>query len=76
MNHFGIFKTKWWCRWCGKQYKPVKEVDRDGFCPCGKCKQAHYRALKRYNEALRSKKDHSSAESDRKSKSNAKRGKK
>lgn len=35
------------CRWCQKAYHAHKPVDRDGFC-CGKCKQAHYRAYKKY----------------------------
>lgn len=36
-----------YCRWCGKQYKAKKDVNKDGFC--GKvCKQALYRAYKKY----------------------------
>jgi len=47
--HFGIYKRTWFCRWCGKPYKPLKETDRDGFC-CPACKQALHRAVKKYNE--------------------------
>jgi rubredoxin len=35
------------CRWCGALYKAAVPVDRDGFC-ASKCKQAHYRAYKKY----------------------------
>lgn len=42
-----IHKWKWYCRWDGKTYKPLKETDRDGFC-CSACKQALYRAHKKY----------------------------
>jgi len=35
------------CRWCGKQYHAHKPHDRDGFCKTA-CKQAHYRAYKKY----------------------------
>jgi len=45
--HFGIYKSTWYCRWDGKQYKPLKDTDRDGFC-CPACKQAHHRAYKLY----------------------------
>ena len=47
--HFGIFKSTWYCRWCGKVYKPLKDTDRDGFC-CPACKMALHRAIKKYNE--------------------------
>ena len=36
-----------YCRWCGKAYKPKKDIGRDGFC-CIEHKQAHYRAYKKY----------------------------
>lgn len=36
-----------WCRWCGNAYKAKRPVDRDGFCKKA-CKQAHYRAFKKY----------------------------
>lgn len=42
-----MYKYVWYCRWDGKTYKPLQETDRDGFC-CTACKQAHYRALKKY----------------------------
>ena len=45
--HFGIFKSTFYCRWCGNTYKPLKDTDRDGFC-CPACKQAHHRAYKLY----------------------------
>jgi len=41
------WKVQKYCRWCGKGYKGTKPNDRDGFC-CAKCKQAHYRAYKKY----------------------------
>jgi len=42
-----MYKTIWYCRWDGKQYKPIKETDRDGFC-CPACKMAHHRAYNKY----------------------------
>ena len=42
-----IYKTTWYCRWDGKSYRPKQETDRDGFCSPA-CKQAHYRAYKKY----------------------------
>lgn len=45
--HFGIYKSTWYCRWCGRTYKPLKDTDRDGFCRPA-CKQALYRAYKLY----------------------------
>ena len=42
-----VYKSIWYCRWCGKNYKPIKDTDRDGFC-CPACKQAHHRAYKLY----------------------------
>ncbi|MBA7655560.1 hypothetical protein ES703_63466 [subsurface metagenome] len=42
-----MYKYTWYCRWDGKVYKPLKETDRDGFC-CSACKQALYRAHKKY----------------------------
>jgi len=47
--HFGIYKSTWFCRWCGNTYKPLKDTDRDGFCSPA-CKQAHHRAYKKYIE--------------------------
>jgi len=35
------------CRWCGGIYYAMKPIDRDGFCTKA-CKQAHYRAHKKY----------------------------
>ncbi|GAH69225.1 unnamed protein product, partial [marine sediment metagenome] len=35
------------CRWCGQCYNATRPIGRDGFC-CPKCKQAHYRAYKKY----------------------------
>ena len=46
-----------YCRWCGNTYITYKRTDRDGFCNDnnGKCKQAHYRAFKKYNESVTAK---------------------
>lgn len=41
------------CRWCGTQYSARKPHYRDGFC-CKSCKQAHYRAYKKYVTQLQS----------------------
>jgi len=46
MGYFGTYKHKWFCRWCGTPYVPVK-VERDGFC-CNACEMALYRARKKY----------------------------
>ncbi len=35
------------CRWCGKRYYAHHPVGRDGF-DLPACKQAHYRAYKKY----------------------------
>lgn len=35
------------CRWCRKRYYAHKPYDGDGFCSAA-CKQAHYRAYKKY----------------------------
>lgn len=35
------------CRWCGKSYIGSYPIDRDGFHSAA-CKQAHYRAYKKY----------------------------
>lgn len=40
-------KTKKHCRWCGNAYTASKPLYRDGFCS-PTCKQAHYRAYKKY----------------------------
>jgi len=45
---FGIYKTKWFCRLDGVEYKPKEETERDGFC-CPACKQYLHRALKKRN---------------------------
>lgn len=42
-----MWKYHWWCRWCGHEYKPVREGERDGFCSAA-CKMAHHRAWKEY----------------------------
>jgi hypothetical protein len=44
---FGMYKTHWYCRWCGKK-TAAQRSERDGFCPGGKCKQAWWRAFKKY----------------------------
>lgn len=44
-----------YCRWCGNQYKGTKPVGKDGFCRDA-CKQAHYRAYKKYVTAETSRK--------------------
>lgn len=46
MKHH-CFRFKKHCRWCGKAYYAEKPVGRDGF-DLPKCKQALYRARKRY----------------------------
>jgi hypothetical protein len=51
MQYLGIYKRVWFCRWCGKPYRPDKETERDGFC-CHACKQAHHRALKKYKAGV------------------------
>jgi len=74
--HFGIFKSTWYCRWCGNRYKPLKETDRDGPCSPA-CKQALHRAYKKYIAwKLSRKKVHRSAEPGTRHKSNAKKRKK
>ncbi len=35
------------CRWCGRTYYADRPTDRDGF-HSEACKQAHYRAYKKY----------------------------
>jgi len=35
------------CRWCGIPYKSIKPCKQDGFHSKA-CKQAHYRAYKKY----------------------------
>lgn len=35
------------CRWCGNAYNANRPYNRDGFCKTA-CKQAHYRAYKKY----------------------------
>lgn len=46
-----MYKTNWFCRWCGNEYRPDQETERDGFCS-GKCKQALHRAYKAYTDYL------------------------
>jgi len=41
---YGYFK---YCRWCGNRYKAKKASEKPGFCT-NVCKQAHYRAYKKY----------------------------
>ncbi len=73
---FGIYKQTWFCRWDGKQYRPKKETDRDGFCSPA-CKQAHHRAYKKYQvAALRQKNDRRGPRQKTKSIRNAKKAKK
>lgn len=85
--HFGIYKSVWYCRWCGNTYRPQKDTDRDGFC-CPACKQAHHRAYKLYIDwitgarrkrtkgTLSRKMDRKSAQPGIRNKSNAKKLKK
>ena len=42
-----MYKNTWYCRWCGNEYTPAKQTDRDGFCAKA-CKQALHRAYKKY----------------------------
>ena len=46
MTGYGWVHTKH-CRWCGLGYRAIRPRGRDGFC-CPACKQAHYRAYKKY----------------------------
>lgn len=46
-----MYKSTWYCRWCGNEYRPDKESERDGFCS-DKCKQALHRAYKAYTDYL------------------------
>lgn len=74
--HLGIYKSTWYCRWDGKQYKPLKDTDRDGFC-CDACKMALHRAVKKYNAWKLSRKiGQKSAQPGPRRKSNAKKRKK
>ena len=41
------YKVTRYCRWCGKAYEPKKDIGKDGFC-CNACRQAHFRAYKKY----------------------------
>ena len=34
------------CHWCGKNFRSKNPKAK--YCPGGKCKQAHYRAYKKY----------------------------
>jgi len=73
--HFGIYKSQWFCRWCGLTYKPLKDTDRDGFCSPA-CKQALHRALKKYLAwKLSRKKVHRNRKSGTRHRRNAKRRK-
>lgn len=40
------------CRWCGRPYTAKFPVTKPGFCR-NACKQAHYRAYKKYVTARR-----------------------
>ena len=42
-----MWKSEWYCRWCGETYRPKKRTDRDGFCSTAH-KQAHHRAYNKY----------------------------
>lgn len=42
-----MFKSHFYCRWCGVKYCEGKRTERDGFC-CAAHKQAHHRAYKKY----------------------------
>lgn len=42
-----MYKSHWFCRWCGKLYLSLEHTPRDGFC-CKAHKQALYRAYKKY----------------------------
>lgn len=44
---FGCGHTGHYCRWCQKPYESKKDTVKDGFCSF-LCKQAHYRAYKKY----------------------------
>lgn len=46
MKHV-MTKTIKYCRWCGRSYTAAKPTDKDGFHSAA-CKQAHYRAYKKY----------------------------
>ena len=46
-----MYKYIWYCRWCGAT-TPNGKTERDGFCPGGKCKQAHHRAFKKYRQGV------------------------
>lgn len=48
MGYFGMYKSNWYCRWCGS-HTSSQRSERDGFCDNkGKCKQAWWRAYKKY----------------------------
>jgi hypothetical protein len=47
-----ITKLNWFCRWCGSKYWPQFGGERDGFCPGGRCKQAWWRAIKKYRRRV------------------------
>jgi hypothetical protein len=42
-----MYKSLKHCRWCGTEYYANYPNHKDGFCSVS-CKQAHYRAYKRY----------------------------
>lgn len=54
-----MYKTTWYCRWCGA-ITPKGRSERDGFCPGGKCKQAWWRANKKYRANVTPLKDQKS----------------
>jgi hypothetical protein len=73
MGYFGMYKSRWYCRWCGNITGQLK-TERDGFCNNnGKCKQAWWRAYKKYKANVTENPGQLSA---RGTKSNAKRTKK
>jgi hypothetical protein len=72
-GYFGMYKRKWYCRWCGKQTGSTKS-ERDGFCNNGgKCKQAWWRAFHKWLKNVTPARDRKTAAG---GKSNARKSKK
>jgi len=70
---FGMYKSVWYCRWCGSRTDRQKS-ERDGFCKNGgKCKQAWWRAFCKYKNRVTKSRDRQTAAV---AKSNAKRPRK
>ena len=63
----------WHCRWCGEPYESKKALTKAGHCSTV-CKQAHYRAYKKFKEGVTQKSDHKKDLTDRPKMSNAKQG--